>query len=159
MIRILQLTLPCVLIGARIASAQAPAAAPPEVVAVDSTAPIAVTAFAVKSGKIALSSATNPKPVFLPDGTYTNEGGTVLAIVDGVITKLERDGGEATFIESVRMNREKQIMLTPGTNALMQVTDMRLPSGTFRSADGKSSLSVIQGRPTAFTVPAKLPEQ
>ena len=113
----------------------------------------------MKSGKIALSTATSAKPVFLPDGTYTNEGGTVLVIVDGVIVRLERDGGEATFIESVRLNRDKQIMLTPGTSALMQVTDMRLPSGTFRTADGKSFFSVVMGRPTSFNVSGASPER
>ncbi|HUQ48957.1 MAG TPA: hypothetical protein VM053_12055 [Gemmatimonadaceae bacterium] len=157
MIRTLLLTFGCLVCGANAVSAQALApAAPPE--AVDSTAPIPVTSYAVKSGKIALSSAMSPKPVFLPDGTYTNDGGTVIVIVDGVIVRLERDGGEATFIESVRTNRDKQIMLTPSTNALMQVTDMRLPSGTFRAADGKSSFSVVMGRPTAFNLPGASPE-
>lgn len=158
MIRTLQLTFACVVIGASGASAQDAASAAPPPEAVDSAAPIAVTSFAVKSGKIALSSATNPKPVFLPDGTYTNDGGTVLAIVDGVIVKLERYAGEATVIESVRMNRDHQIMLTPGTTALMQVTDVRLPSGTFRAADGKASFTVIQGRPISFSVPGVTPE-
>jgi hypothetical protein len=156
MVRTLQLTFACLIVSVSSAYAQDPAAAPPE--AVDSTAPTPVTAFAVKSGKIALSSATTTKPVFLPDGAYTNEGGTVIVIVDGVIVRIEREAGEATFIESVRLNRDHQIMLTPGTNALMQVTDMRLPSGTFRSADGKSSMSVVQGRPTSFSVPASPPE-
>ena len=158
MIRLFQIAFVGVIFGATAALAQtpAPAPAPPEVV--DSIAPIPVTSFAVRSGKIALSSAMSPKPVFLPDGTYTNDGGTVLVIVDGVIVRLERDAGEATPIESVRVNREHQIMLTPGTTALMQVTDMRLPSGTFRAADGKSSFSVIQGRPTTFNVPGVVPE-
>lgn len=156
MIRILQLALASVLIGATAAQAQSPASSPEPV---DSAAPIAVTTFAVKSGKIALSSASNPKPVFLPDGTYKNESGTVIAIVDGVIAKIERDGGEATFIETVRMNRDRQILLTPSTTALMQVADIRLPSGTYTSVEGQASFSVVMGRPTSFTVPAKAPEQ
>jgi len=157
MIRMLLLACVCVVIGASASYAQEAApAAPPE--AVDSTAPIAVTTFAVKSGKIALSSAASSKPAFLPDGTYTNEGGTILVIVDGLIVRLQRDSGEATEIGSVRMNRDRVIMLTPSTNALMQVTDIRLPSGTFKSADGKSSVSVVMGRPTAFNVPGSSPE-
>lgn len=116
-----------------------------------------VTAYAVKSGKIALSSAANPKPVFLPDGTYTNESGTILVILEGVLTRLQQSTGEITEINSVRKTRQDVIVLTPSTNALMQVTDIKLPSGTFRSEDGRSSITVVAGRPTAFTIPGNPP--
>jgi hypothetical protein len=158
MMRILQVSFAFLLAGAGVASAQVQTASAPAE-PVDSTAPIPVTSYAIKSGKIAMSTATSSKPTFLPDGTYTNDGGTIFVIVDGVINRLEREGGEATYIETVRMNRDHQIMLTPSTTALMQVAEMRLPSGTYRSADGKSSVSIVMGRPTAFTVPARSPEQ
>ena len=157
MIRMLQLTCVCVIVGASTAYSQEAAPTPPAN-APDSAALTAVSTYAMKSGKIALSSGANPKPTFLPDGTYTNESGTIVVILDGVIARLQRESGEITEISSVRMNRERVIMLTPSTNALMQVSDMRLPSGTFKSADGLSSISVVMGRPTAFSVPGVSPE-
>jgi len=139
----------CVIAGAaRTAQAQdAVLAAPP-----DSSA---VTSFSIKSGKIALSSLKNPGPVYLPDGTYTNEGGAVLVILDGHITRLQRNpDGEMTEIASIRLNRLHGIQLTPSTNALMTVSEITLPTGTFTSADGASSMRVVSGRPTTFTIPA-----
>lgn len=153
MIRMLQLACVSVVVGASAAYAQAPspAAAADQP---DSSAQNAVTTYSVKSGKIALSSTANPKAAFLPDGTYTNESGTIIVILDGVIVRIQRDSGEITEISSVRVNRDRVIMLTPSTNALMQVADIRLPSGTFKSEDGRSSITVVVGRPTAFTLPA-----
>ena len=153
MIRMLQLACVCVMLGASAAYAQAPSPAA-AADAPDSSTQNVVTTFSVKSGKITLSSAANPKAAFLPDGTYTNESGTIIVILDGVIVRIQRDSGEATEISSVRMNRDRVIMLTPSTNALMQVTDIRLPSGTFKSEDGRSSITVVVGRPTAFKLPA-----
>lgn len=157
MIRMLQLACVCVVVSASAAYAQGPApAAAPDV---DSAALNAVTTYSMKSGKIALSSAANQKPSFLPDGTYTNESGTVLVILDGLITRLQRDQGEATEISSVHLGRDRVIMLVPGTNALMQVSEIRLPSGMFRSADGRSSIKVLSGHPISFTMPASPPQQ
>lgn len=153
MIRMLQLACVCVMLGASAAYAQTPSPAA-AADAPDSSTQNVVTTFSVKSGKIALSSAANPKAAFLPDGTYTNESGTIIVILDGVIVRIQRDSGEATEISSVRVNRDRVIMLTPSTNALMQVTDIRLPSGTFKSEDGRSSITVVVGRPTAFKLPA-----
>jgi hypothetical protein len=95
---------------------------------------------------------------FLPDGTYTNESGTVIVILEGVVARLQRDQGEATEIASVHLGRERVLMLVPSTNALMQVSDIRFPSGTFTSADGKSSIKVIQGHPVSFTIPGPAAE-
>ena len=82
-----------------------------------------------------------------------NESNTVMVMLNGVIVRIESSSGQVTEISSVRMNRQRVITLTPSTNALMQVNDIRLPSGTFTSADGRSSITVVAGRPTAFTLP------
>ena len=156
MITMIRVACVCAVVSASTAYAQETAPAAAE--AVDSAALNAVTTYSMKSGKIALSSVANPKPSFLPDGTYTNESGVVIVILEGVITKLERDQGEATEIASVHLGRDRVIMLVPGTNALMQVSEMRLPSGTFRSADGLSSMKVLSGHPVSFTIPAS-PQQ
>lgn len=158
MIRMIQLACVCVVVSASTAYAQetAPASAPETV---DSAALNAVTTYSMKSGRIALSSVANPKPSFLPDGTYTNESGVVLVILEGVIARLQREQSDPIEIASVHLGRDKVIMLVPGTNALMQVSDIRIPSGTFRSADGVSSLKVLSGHPISFTLPASTPKQ
>ncbi len=131
------------------AQAAAPAAAP---AILDSATQYVVTEYSVKSGKIVLSSAANPIPTYMPDGTYTNESNTIIVILEGAVVRVQSEAGSITEIASVRMTRQRIITLTPSTNALMQVTDIRLPSGTFTSEDGRSSITVIQGRPTAFTI-------
>ncbi len=120
---------------------------------VDSASKNVVTAFSVKSGKLVLSSAANPGKSYLPDGTYSTDDGAVLVIVEGRITRLQRSGGEIVEISNVRLTRLGLVALTPSTNALMAVSDFNLPSGTYKSDDGVSSLSVVAGRPTAFTIP------
>ena len=111
-----------------------------------------VTAFSVKSGKLVLSSAANPGKSYLPDGTYSTEDGAILAIVDGRISRFQRATGEIVEISNVRVTRLGLVALTPSTNALMAVSDFNLPSGTYKSEDGKSSLTVVAGRPTAFVL-------
>jgi hypothetical protein len=158
MIRMLQLACTCVVLSSSAAYAQDPApsaAAEP----VDSATLNGVTTYSIKSGKIAMSSIANPKPSFLPDGTYVNESGTVLVILEGAITRLERAEGEATEIFSVHLGRDRVVMLVPSTNALMQVADVRLPSGTFRSVDGLSSMRVLSGHPVSFTIPGSATHQ
>lgn len=153
MIPILRLCGVCLVAAAASAAhAQAPlpAAAP---AMLDSSTQNVVTEFSVRSGKIALSSAANPGPAYLPDGTYTSENNTIIVILEGRIVRLQRSTGEITEISSVRVNRLHGIMLTPSTNALMAVSDFTLPSGTFKSEDGRSSITVVAGRPTAFTLP------
>ena len=117
---------------------------------VDSAARNVVTSFSVKSGKIVLSSAANPGKSYLPDGTYSTDEGAVLVIVDGRISRFQRASGEMVEISNVRLTRLGLLALTPSTNALMAVSDFNLPSGTYKSEDGRSSLSVVAGRPTAF---------
>ena len=153
MIRILRLCGVCVFAAASTAYAQEPVPASAPAVP-DSIARNTVTAYSVKSGKIALSSAANPGPAYLPDGTYKDEGNTIIVIVDGRIVRVQPESGESTDISSVRMSRKNIIMLTPSTNALMAVTDIALPSGTFKIEDGSASFTVMAGRPTAFTIPA-----
>jgi hypothetical protein len=81
-------------------------------------------------------------------------------ILEGVIARLQREQADPIEIASVHLGRDKVIMLVPGTNALMQVADIRIPSGTFRSADGLSSIKVLSGHPISFTLPAIIsPEQ
>ena len=100
-----------------------------------------------------LSSKANPKPVSLPDGVYKNQSDLVLAILDGRVTRLGESTGEITEVASMRLNKDRLVKLTPSTNALMTVTDITLPSGTFTSEDGRSSVKIVFGRPMAFTVP------
>jgi hypothetical protein len=153
MIRIVALAIVLSAITAADVSAQTPSPAPVTDSAADPALRNAVTTYAMRSGKLALSSAANPGPVFLPDGTYTSEAGTIVVIVDGIINRVQRGTGEITEISNVRLNRQKLITLTPSTNALMAVSDFTLPSGTYKSEDGLSSLTVVVGRPTEFTLP------
>jgi hypothetical protein len=148
MTSILRLSGVCVLaIAARTAHAQAPTVVEPP----DSSA---VTSFSIKSGKIVLSSLKNPGKDYLPDGTYTNEGGTIIVILDGKIVRLQRgDPAEITEIASVRLNPRHGIQLTPNTNALMAVSEITLPTGTYTSEDGASSMRVVSGTPRMFTIP------
>jgi|SRR5689334_4100903 hypothetical protein len=111
-----------------------------------------VTAFAIKSGRLALTSTAHPGANYLPDGPYTNEGGTKIVFVDGSLVRVERTSGSITDIMTMRTNRQKMVILTPATNALMQVADMNLPSGTFRSEDGRTLISVMSGKPVAFVL-------
>ena len=134
--------------GAASAEAQAPASTDTAV-----SEPNAVTAYAIKSGKLMLSSKANPKPTPLPDGTYTNQSDLILVILDGRVTRVQESTDRIIEIASMRLNREKLVKLMPSTNALMAVSDMTLPSGTFKSADGASSITVVFGRPTEFTLP------
>jgi hypothetical protein len=122
----------------------------------DTAARNVVTAFAIKSGKLVLSSAAHPKPVHLADGTYTNQAGVILVVVDGEITRIQESTGGITEVSSIRLNRQRIIRVMPSTTALMTVSDMPLPSGTFTSEDGRSSFTIVYGRPTAFTLPGVL---
>lgn len=131
--------------------AQAPSVAPPDTVAVD---PDSVTTYSLRSGKLMLSSKTNPKPVTLPDGTYTNQSELILVFANGRVTRMQESTGQITEIASMHLNRQRLVRLTPATNALMAVSDLPLPSGTFTSADGRSSVTIVFGRPTAFTLAA-----
>ena len=153
MIRVLRLVAVLSLLTASGISAQTPSPAPVPDSAADPAMRNVVTAYAMRSGKLALSSAASPGQSFLPDGTYTSETNTIIIIVDGIITRVQKGSGEMTEISNVRLNRQKLITLTPSTNALMAVADFTLPSGTYKSEDGLSSLTVIAGRPTQFTLP------
>lgn len=156
MIPVLRIALVCAMVGSRTTYAQP---ASPAVVAEmpDSTAQSAVTTFAVRSGKIALTTAASQAPAYLPDGAYTSESNTVIVILEGVVARIQMSSGQITEIGSVRMNRQRMITLTPSTNALMQVSDIRIPSGTFTSEDGKISITFLLGRPTVFILPRSSP--
>jgi hypothetical protein len=120
--------------------------------AADSASQDSVTAFAIRGGRLALSSLANPGRVYLPSGTYKNQSDLIIAIVDGKITRIQETTDQITEISSSRVNRQKMIALMPSTNALMAVQELILPSGTFTSEDGSSSITIVSGRPTAFTV-------
>jgi hypothetical protein len=151
MVSMLRLACVGVLFAASNAGAQAsPAPAAPA--ALDSATMNVVTEYSVKGGKIVLASAASPIPTYMPDGTYTNESNTIIVILEGAVVRVQSEAGAITEVESVRMNRQRIITLTPSTNALMQVSDIKLPSGTFTSEDGRSSITIVQGRPTAFTI-------
>ena len=129
------------------AAAQAPAPAQADTAVTDVNA---VTAYAIRSGKLVLSSKANPKPTPIPDGTYTNQADLILVILDGRVTRVQESTDRITEIASMRLNREKLVRLTPSTNALMAVGEMPFPSGTFKSADGLTSFTMVYGRPTEF---------
>lgn len=122
-----------------------------------SAGPNEVTEVSIKSGKLALSSAANPGPVFLPDGAYMNDASTTIVIVHGRIVRVEYGSGTAVQVASIRLTNER-VMLTPPVTALMQVQPIPLPSGIFRSKDGSSSLKVVSARPTEFVVSASAPQ-
>jgi hypothetical protein len=133
-----------------IARAQDPAAP----AAADTTDPATrniVTSYSIKSGRLILSSAANPGRIQMPDGTYTNESGVVLVFADGSVTRLQR-GESINEISNTRLNRQKLVLLTPSTNALMAVSDITLPSGTFKSPDEQTWIRVVIGRPAEFVI-------
>lgn len=133
------------------AQSQSSAAVPDSTVQ-DSAALNAVKDFSIRSGKLVLSSAANPGPVHLPDGTYSDESNTAIVIRDGKIARIQQASGDLIEVSVVRLNRRGVITVTPYTNALMAVSDMPLPTGTFKSDDGVSSIRIVLGRPTAFTL-------
>ena len=139
-----------ILLAAIVSIVAASGASAQDSTSVDAAMKNVVTAFSVKSGKLVLSSAANPGKSSLPDGTYTSEDGSIMVIVDGRITRFQRGSGEIVEIANVRVTRLGLVALTPSTNALMAVSDFNLPSGTYKSEDGRSSLSVVAGRPTMF---------
>ncbi len=112
----------------------------------------AVTSYSVKSGRLMLSSLAHPKAVSLPDGKYINDAGLILVLLDGSVARVQFGDDGIRDITNTRTNRQKIVVLTPSTNALMAVADMTLPSGVFKSEDGKTSFTVVAGRPTAFTI-------
>lgn len=149
MIRLIRLVVTPMIFAASGVSGQAPSAASPDTTTGD---PNAVTVYAIRSGKLMLSSKANPKPVAMPDGVYTNQSELTIAILGGRVTRIRESTGEITEFAAMRLNRDRLVKLTPATNALMAVTDVTLPSGTFKSEDGRSSVTVVFGRPTAFII-------
>jgi hypothetical protein len=149
MIPMLRLVAILVVASAGEASAQAPAPAP---AAADSavTEPNAVTTYAIRSGRLMLSSKANPKPTPMPDGTYTNQADLILVFLDGRVTRVQESTDRIMEIASMHLNRQKLVKLMLSTNALMAVSEMTLPSGTFKSHDGLSSVTIVFGRPTEF---------
>jgi hypothetical protein len=130
-------------------SAQTPSPASPDTTVQD---PNAVTAYSVRSGKLMLSSKANPKPTALPDGAYTNDADMIIVFLDGRVTRIQESTDKMTEIGSMRLSRQQRVTLTPSTSALMAVTDFTLPSGLFKSGDGLSSVTIVNGRPIAFSL-------
>ncbi|HEX6574742.1 MAG TPA: hypothetical protein VF042_07195 [Gemmatimonadaceae bacterium] len=135
--------------SAATAAAQDPAAASPDTT--DPATRNVVASYNIKSGRLMLASVANPSPVPMPDGTYTDGSGASIVILDGAITRYQRSSGAIVEISNMRLTRQKLITLTPSTNALMAVSDMTMPTGTYRSPDG-SWLKVIAGRPAEFAI-------
>ena len=155
MVRLVRLVIILAGITASGVSAQSPAAA----AAPDSTIPDpnSVKAFAIRSGKLTLSSASSPRPVNVPDGAYANQAEVTLVFVGGRITSLQESTGGITEISSIRLQRQRGITLMPSTNALMAVGEFQLPSGTFKSEDGVRWFTIVMGRPTAFSFASRPP--
>jgi hypothetical protein len=150
MISILRLAATLSLFTAGTISAQEPTPAQ-DTAAAD---PDAVTAYAVHSGRLVLSSRANPKRAPIPDGTYKNQADMIIVILDGRVTRIQESTDRITEIASMRLNRQKLVTLMPSTNALMAVNELILPSGTFTSDDGRTSFTIVFGRPTAFRLPS-----
>jgi hypothetical protein len=149
MIRTLPLAVTLLVITASIAPAQTEAPAMPDTALANRDS---VTAYAIRSGRLMLSSKANPKPVALPDGAYTNEAGVIIVFVNGRITRVQETTDKITEIGSARLNKNRLVTVTPSTNALMAVSEFILPSGTFTSEDRRSSVTIVFGRPTAFSL-------
>ena len=149
MIRTLRFAALLLLITASAASAQTESPAPPDTMAGN---PDSITGYSLRSGKLMLSSKTHPKPVTLPDGAYTNEADVIIVFLDGRVTRVQESTDRITEIASARLNRNRLVTLTPSTNALMAVSEIILPSGTFTSEDRRSSVTIVFGRPRAFTL-------
>ena len=149
MIRMLGLAAACVVVAVNAPRAQTPAPA--------DTAPMEVTEVSIKSGKLPLSSATNPGPVFFADGAYTNEIKTVIVVQGGRIIRVEYASGTVSRVASIRLQNQR-VMLKPPVTALVPVSPFPLPSGTFTTQDGAHSFKVVSGRPTELTVRAGSPQ-
>ena len=145
------LFLTLIAISASAARAQDAPSPPRDTAFADSLDANAVTSYAVKSGRLAIATHGQPKAAILPDGVYTNGSGTSIVIVDGTITRIQSGSGAITEISNVRLNRQRIVVLTPSTNALMAVADMTLPSGDFKSEDGRIAFRIAAGRPTTFS--------
>lgn len=109
-----------------------------------------VISLKIKSGRLALSSASNPGPVFLSDGAYTNDAGIVISILDGRIVSVGYPSGRVDEVASISIQRDR-VMLMPPVVALMQVSPFPLPSGTFTTPSG-ARFRVLSARPTEFTL-------
>ena len=152
MIRMLSFAALLLAFNAGNVSAQESSYALPDTAAAED--PNAVTTYSVRSGKLMVSSKANPKPTTLPDGTYTNQSDLIIVILNGRVTRIQESTDRITEIASMRLNRQRLVVLMPSTNALMAVGEVMLPSGTFRSEDGQSSVTIVYGRPAAFTLGA-----
>ena len=152
MLRMLRRAFIFATITASAAAAQTPSPVPaPDTTTKDPSTQNVVTGFSIRSGKLAVSSAANPGPVFLPDGTYANAANTIIVVVDGLITRIQESWGGIIEVASIRLNRQRGVRLIPSTNALMTVSDLPLPSGRFKTEDGKNSFTIVAGRPTEFS--------
>jgi hypothetical protein len=149
MIFILRLVAALLAFTASTVSAQDPSPPAPDTTTQD---PNAVTAFSIRSGKLMLSSGANPKPTALPEGAYTNDSELIIVFVDGRVTRIQESTDGITEIGSMRLSRQQRVTLTPSTSALMAVTEFTLPSGMFKSADGSTTVTIVNGRPIAFTL-------
>ena len=132
------------------ASAQASSTPAPDSTSSDPAGNV-VTKYLIRSGKLVLSSAASPGQTVVPDGTYTSDEGTLIVILEGRINRIQRGSGEIIDVASSRVNRQRVIMVTPSTNALMAVSEIALPSGMFKSEDGRNEFTILLGRPTAFS--------
>jgi hypothetical protein len=130
--------------------AQTDSLAPPDTVTGNRDS---VTAYSIRSGRLMLSNRANTKPVALPDGAYTNEAGVIIVFVNGRVSRVQESTDKITEIASARLNRNRMVTLTPSTSALMAVSEVILPSGTFTSDDRRTSVTIVFGRPTAFRLP------
>jgi hypothetical protein len=131
----------------------------------DSDAKSAVTAYAIRYNKLAMSSLAQPGANYIPPGTYKDDKGHVITVVEGRFTLVKVNSAVTVAVETTELTPERQLQLlgrvatttsiTPtGTTSSTAGKSFPFPAGSYRSEDGKSTFTVVDGRPTKFTFPA-----
>jgi hypothetical protein len=152
----LLLALIAVTAGAASSSAQETVAQPTSTRSIDNPdIRTAVTAVAIRYGKLAMTSAAHPAPAYLPTAVFKNPNGVSIIVQDGLITKLTLTGGHVFAVTSTRLTPEGSIRLIGVQTGLSAAPEqaLSLADGTYTSIDGKNSLTIVSGRPSRFVLP------
>jgi hypothetical protein len=113
----------------------------------------AVTAAAIRYGKLALSTRAHPGANYLPDGTFARvESFSRFVVKGGLIVGRVKLNGEVTPIESIRLD-VGVLKLSPEKTPGMTQTEMILPDGNYKTEDGRTTLTLTGGKPTRFVLP------
>ena len=151
------LALIAVTAGTALADAQVTVAQPTSIRSIDNPdIKTAVTAVAIRYGKLAMSTTAVPGPAYLPTTVYKAPNGVSFVVQDGLITKLTPPGGGNVVVTSIRLTSEGVLQLLgaqSGRTAPSPGQLFSLGDGTYTSIDGKSSLTITSGRPSRFVLP------